>query len=850
VLALAAALVASLFVSLLAAPPVPVAQAQAGAIRINAGGPSFVDHLGQTWDASSGFAGTIGTYSTASAIANTVDDTLYQTEVYCASCTWNRAVANGQYYVTLKFAEIYFETAGSRTFDVVIEGVTVLNDWEPLDETTVRYSAYDFDVDLLPLAYVATVADGSLDIAFTASANNAKISAIEVVPVAAATNTPTRTLTPTVTPTNTAGPSPTRTLTPTATATSTSGPSPTPFGAALTSSGVAVLSPSSLLDSSTRTTYAVTVPVPGGGWSAVDRVTYDITFTGNTLGFLECVDVYGGWAAGDGHGRCNTNPFAAATAIQVVLPCADRPDICAAFADGSESGVVRVRNVLGAPALASVNQFTVTLRQLGGGATVTPTRTNTPTVTRTPTRTPTPGGATATPTATQSGGQQLTLSGGSCTQAGLQSAINSLVTGGRLTLSCGGLINIGSSPVTVSNLQNVTIRGDAAIVVDATTNEGIKTTTAVSGIHTLNVSNCDGCVFEDFEIHGNGVLGVRAMQIRDSDGSTVQRLWVHHVGRQDTNNTGQTGGGAIFTGHNTGMQYLSNRITDTGGDQCAPGDCGYANSTDGANSVRGLWIGNPNSGDSETNVVMNGNYFARTGGTALPWHATGNVTASNNVFENVFAGMKSNAWSVTSPGLTLIENNTVDGTNGGHVIQLSSGNQDVNQTMAHTHLIRNNVFKNGSSLTNKTGGGPYGDNTPPDNVTIEHNLIENNWIGGMYLHGAHNVTIRNNIIRKTSGTQPVGIVLQPYNYRNLSITCNTISGHTSSGIQINGGTWTMPLVITDNTFSSNSPWGITSSASLGSATVARNAYSGGGGTATGIAAGVGTPSGCETAGPI
>ena len=66
------------------------------------------------------------TYSTGSAIANTVDDTLYQSERY-----WNASgggyrfdVPNGQYQVDLKFAEIYQTAAGRRVFDVVIEGVT------------------------------------------------------------------------------------------------------------------------------------------------------------------------------------------------------------------------------------------------------------------------------------------------------------------------------------------------------------------------------------------------------------------------------------------------------------------------------------------------------------------------------------------------------------------------------------------------------------------------------------------------------------------------------------------------------------------------------------------------------
>jgi parallel beta-helix repeat protein len=214
----------------------------------------------------------------------------------------------------------------------------------------------------------------------------------------------------------------------------------------------------------------------------------------------------------------------------------------------------------------------------------------------------------------------------------------------------------------------------------------------------------------------------------------------------------------------------------------------------------------------------------------------------------VFAGMKTNALELNTPGLVLIEGNIVDGTFGGHGIQLSGGgSQDFNQTMAHSHILRNNVFRNGGAGTS----GIYLDNTPPDNDTIENNLMENNAIGGIFLHGAHNVTIRNNLFRRTGGTQIRGFTFQGgYRYQNINVRCNTIVGHNDSGVWFtSGATFTGGLTVTDNTFTSDNPWGLFSPASLSAVTSARNAYSGAGGTATGIDAGVGAPTGCGLVGP-
>ena len=172
-------------------------------MRINAGG-AYTDTQGQQWEAASGFAGAGGVYGpVAETIAGTLDDPLYQHERWGATFTWNRAVPNGQYQVTLKFAEIFYPTPGSRTFDVLIEGALVLNDWEPLDEVG-PFTALD-------KTFTTSVQDGSLNVSFLSSQDNAKVNSIQVVAVAPPTLTPTP-VGPTAT--NTPGSSPTPTQTP------------------------------------------------------------------------------------------------------------------------------------------------------------------------------------------------------------------------------------------------------------------------------------------------------------------------------------------------------------------------------------------------------------------------------------------------------------------------------------------------------------------------------------------------------------------------------------------------------------------------------------------------------------
>ncbi|WP_340539519.1 putative Ig domain-containing protein [Nocardioides sp. GXZ039] len=152
-----------------------------GTIRINAGGPA-VTTGGVAWGAQQ--YGTGGkSYTNAVAIAGTTDDVLYQTE-YSTSTgaeSFDIPVPNGAYTVRLHFAEIYFGApgggtggVGKRVFDVSLEGTLRLNDYDIFAEVGAATATVK--------SYPVTVTDGKVDLDLTSVVDQAKISAIEVIP--------------------------------------------------------------------------------------------------------------------------------------------------------------------------------------------------------------------------------------------------------------------------------------------------------------------------------------------------------------------------------------------------------------------------------------------------------------------------------------------------------------------------------------------------------------------------------------------------------------------------------------------------------------------------------------------
>jgi hypothetical protein len=130
-------------------------------------------------------------YENAGPVSGTRDGTLFEGEAFGnpAICTIGTGLAVGTYRVRLYLAEIYFGSGcpggggvGSRVFDVVIEGQTLLRSFDIYAESggCVRSSTSDAAAPIVK-SFDVFVADGTINISLPASADNGKVAAIEVL---------------------------------------------------------------------------------------------------------------------------------------------------------------------------------------------------------------------------------------------------------------------------------------------------------------------------------------------------------------------------------------------------------------------------------------------------------------------------------------------------------------------------------------------------------------------------------------------------------------------------------------------------------------------------------------------
>src|SRR6185369_14394094 len=187
------------------------------------------DTFGNVWAADTNFS---GGWSGAGnpPTGGTSDPTLFQYERFgfgpnnaTVPFTYTFNVPTGTtYQVDLKFMENYFTAAGLRQFNVVINGTTVLTNFDVFTAAGGQLKAIDRYFN-----NIAPNASGQIVIAFNiGAADRPEVNAIQIVPQSMA-GTPTFTFTPTATRTPTAVSTPTFTNTPTATVTSTRTNTPT-----------------------------------------------------------------------------------------------------------------------------------------------------------------------------------------------------------------------------------------------------------------------------------------------------------------------------------------------------------------------------------------------------------------------------------------------------------------------------------------------------------------------------------------------------------------------------------------------------------------------------------------------
>ncbi|MBL7787755.1 MAG: hypothetical protein JNM36_17740, partial [Chitinophagales bacterium] len=128
---------------------------------------------GSRWDAGNVAISNLssgGSYSTTS-----IPD-IYQNSLYLGYMDWHFTVPNGSYTVVLHFSEPSFTSANQRLFDILLEKTIVESKFD------LFVAAGNQRNRAITKAYPVTVADGDLQMQFKATANNALVNAIEIIP--------------------------------------------------------------------------------------------------------------------------------------------------------------------------------------------------------------------------------------------------------------------------------------------------------------------------------------------------------------------------------------------------------------------------------------------------------------------------------------------------------------------------------------------------------------------------------------------------------------------------------------------------------------------------------------------
>ncbi len=149
---------------------VPVSPGTAvSAFAVNAGGPQYTG-AGIVYSADSRYSGG-RSYQTSATISGTSDQTLYRTQ-RVGNFSYNIPLANGNYNLTLKFAEISIKSRGRRVFNVLVGGRTVISRLDVYAKAGAN-RAYDITVPV-------SVTTGALNIQFRSVYSNAIVNALTV----------------------------------------------------------------------------------------------------------------------------------------------------------------------------------------------------------------------------------------------------------------------------------------------------------------------------------------------------------------------------------------------------------------------------------------------------------------------------------------------------------------------------------------------------------------------------------------------------------------------------------------------------------------------------------------------
>ncbi len=173
-LALAALVVSALVAGI--GTSVPKAAAATGGVDISAGGPAAAPFVADE-DFTGGATAATTSAITTTGITNPAPQSVYQHNRYGNfTYTIPGLTAGASYGVRLDFAETYWTAAGSRTFNVLINGTQVLTNFDIFATAGGEYIA-------VAESFTATASSaGAVTIQFVSVKDNAQVNGIEITP--------------------------------------------------------------------------------------------------------------------------------------------------------------------------------------------------------------------------------------------------------------------------------------------------------------------------------------------------------------------------------------------------------------------------------------------------------------------------------------------------------------------------------------------------------------------------------------------------------------------------------------------------------------------------------------------
>ncbi len=152
-------------------------------IRINAGGGEYKAQNGDVFLADVNYSGESKAAQIPIGITYTQDDPLYQSERYGKEFSYSFTVDNGSYDINIHLCEIYWSGDKQRIFDLEVNGKTMLEDCD-------IYADAGKGKAVIEKITGVEIVDGRLDLTFKTDIDNAKVSAIEILPSESKENTP------------------------------------------------------------------------------------------------------------------------------------------------------------------------------------------------------------------------------------------------------------------------------------------------------------------------------------------------------------------------------------------------------------------------------------------------------------------------------------------------------------------------------------------------------------------------------------------------------------------------------------------------------------------------------------